>query len=177
VSKTVSIPEDLRCCHDWSTYRSRHGIRDASRKFCRKILSCAGLLIGCHSIPLESNHDHDLVALLGTPGIECEHLLFPADVELYDPSSNFNCGSGGTQDWPPKNERYLTTDIHLEYHEVYMYETIPDSRRDIFRNSHWMSDRLIRKLQMHGSRDQEIMIQLIVDYLWHVRNQVASSSV
>jgi hypothetical protein len=30
-----------------------------------------------------------------------------------------------------------------------------------------MSDRLIRQLQMHGSRDQGIMIQLIVDYLWH----------
>jgi hypothetical protein len=30
-----------------------------------------------------------------------------------------------------------------------------------------MPDRLIRQLQMHGSRDQGIMIQLIADYLWH----------
>jgi hypothetical protein len=28
-------------------------------------------------------------------------------------------------------------------------------------------DQLICQLQMHGSRDQGIMIQLIVDYLWH----------
>jgi hypothetical protein len=50
VSKTVSIPEDLGHRHDWRTCRSRRGILDASRKFGRKILGCAGLLIGCHSI-------------------------------------------------------------------------------------------------------------------------------
>jgi hypothetical protein len=50
VSKTVSIPKDLgHRCH-WRTYRSRCGILDASRKFHRKILGCAGLLIRCHSI-------------------------------------------------------------------------------------------------------------------------------
>jgi hypothetical protein len=42
-----------------------------------------------------------------------------------------------------------------------------DSHQDIFRNSYWMLDRLIRQVQMHGSRDQGIMIQLIIDYLWH----------
>ncbi len=63
---------------------------DASRKFHRKILGCAGLLIECHSIPLRSDHDHDLVALFGTLGFECGCLLFPADVELYDPSCNIN---------------------------------------------------------------------------------------
>jgi hypothetical protein len=50
VSKTVSTSEDLghRCvCR---TCRSRCGILDASRKFHRKILGCARLLIGCHSI-------------------------------------------------------------------------------------------------------------------------------
>jgi hypothetical protein len=50
VSKTVSIPEDLSCQRDWRTCRSRHGILDASRKFHRKILGYAGLLIWCHSI-------------------------------------------------------------------------------------------------------------------------------
>jgi hypothetical protein len=30
-----------------------------------------------------------------------------------------------------------------------------------------MLDRLIRQQQMHRSRDQGIMIQLITDYLWH----------
>jgi hypothetical protein len=55
-----------------------------------------------------------LVALFGTLGFECGCLLFPADVELYDPSCNIKCGSGGTQEWPPKNERYLMTDIHLK---------------------------------------------------------------
>jgi hypothetical protein len=45
-----------------------------------------------------------------------------------------------------KNERYLTTDIHLEYHEVHRYERIPDSHRDIFHSSHWMPDRLILQL-------------------------------
>jgi hypothetical protein len=52
VSKTVSIPKDLGHQRDWRTCHSRHGILDASRKFHRKILGCAGLLIGCHSIPL-----------------------------------------------------------------------------------------------------------------------------
>jgi hypothetical protein len=50
MSKTTSIPEDL--CHrcDWRTCCNRHGILDASRRFHRKILDCARLLIGCHSI-------------------------------------------------------------------------------------------------------------------------------
>jgi hypothetical protein len=90
-------------------------------------MGCIGLLNGCHSILLRSDHDHYLVALFGTLGFECECLLFPADVELYDPSYNINCGLGGTQEWPPKNERYLTTDIHLEYHKVHRYERIFDS--------------------------------------------------
>jgi hypothetical protein len=55
----------------------------------------------------------------------------------------------------------------LEYHKVHMHERIPDSHWDIFRGSHWKLDRLIHQLQMQGSRDQGIMIQLIVDYLWH----------
>jgi hypothetical protein len=92
VSKAASIPEDLGHQRDWRTCNSRHGILDASRKFRRKILGCAGLLIGCHSIPLWSDHDHDLVALFGALGIECECLLLPADVELDDPSCNINHG-------------------------------------------------------------------------------------
>jgi hypothetical protein len=156
VSKTVSIPEDLGHRCNWKTCRSRCGILDASRKFHRKILGCAGLLIRCHGIPLQSNRDHDLVALFGTFGFECECLLFNDDVELYDPNCNINCGSHGTQESPPKNEQYLMIDIHLEYHEVHRYERISDSHRDIFRNSHWTPDRLIHQLQMHGSRD-----------LWH----------
>jgi hypothetical protein len=39
-----------------------------------------------------------------------------------------------------------------------MHEKIPDSYRDIFRDSHRMPDRLIHQLQMQGSRDQGIMI-------------------
>jgi hypothetical protein len=54
MSKTVSIPEDLGHRRDWRTCRSRCGILDASRKFWRKILSCVGRLIGCHSIPQPS---------------------------------------------------------------------------------------------------------------------------
>ena len=50
VSKTVSIPEDLGRWCDWRTCCSRHGILDAWRKFRRKILGYAGLLIGYHSI-------------------------------------------------------------------------------------------------------------------------------
>jgi hypothetical protein len=94
------------------------------------------------------------------------NVSFPANVELYDPSCNINRGFG-VQKWPPKNEWYLMTDIHLEYHKVHMYERIPDSHRDIFHNSHWMPDRLIRQLQIHGSWDQAIMFQLIIDFLWH----------
>jgi hypothetical protein len=106
-----------------------------SRKFRRKILGYAGFLIGRHSIPLQSDRDHDLVVLLITLALESEHLLFPADVELYDPSCNINLGFGGSQEWPPKNEWYLTIDIHLEYHEIHRYERIPNSQWDIFRNS------------------------------------------
>jgi hypothetical protein len=122
VSKTVSIPKDLSCRCDWRTCCSRRDILDASRKFRRKILCCIGLLIGCHIIPLQSDRDHDLVALLDTLGFECECLLFATDVELYDPNCSINRGSNGTQEWPPKNEWYLMTDIHLEYHEVHRYE-------------------------------------------------------
>jgi hypothetical protein len=50
VSKTISIPEDLSHRCDWRTCHNRHGILDASRKYCRKILGCTGLLIGCHNI-------------------------------------------------------------------------------------------------------------------------------
>jgi hypothetical protein len=103
----------MKC--DCRTCRCRRGIFDAMKKFHRKIPSHASLLIGCHSIPLQSDRDHDLFALLGTHGFECECLLFPADDELYDPSCNINRGFGGTQEWPPKNEQYLITDIHLEY--------------------------------------------------------------
>jgi hypothetical protein len=68
------------------------------------------------------------------------NVVFPADVELYDPSCNINHGSGGTQEWPPKNEQYLTIDIHFEYHEVHMHERIPNSHWDIFHDSHWTLD-------------------------------------
>jgi hypothetical protein len=129
-----------------------------SRKFHSQILGCTGLLIGCHSIPLQSDRDHDLVALFGTLGFECECFLFPTDVELCDPSYNINRGSGGTQEWPPKNEQYLTMNIHFEHHKVHRHERIPNSHQDIFHHSHWTPDRLIRQLQMQGSMDQGIMI-------------------
>jgi hypothetical protein len=45
VSKTISIPEDLGCRCDWTTCHSTCGIFDASRKFRRRILDCAGLPI------------------------------------------------------------------------------------------------------------------------------------
>jgi hypothetical protein len=122
MNKTVSIPKDLGHQCDWRTCHSRRGILHALRKFHKKFLGCAGLFIGCHSIPLQFDCDHDLVALLGTLGFECECLIFSADVDVYDPSCNINHGSGDTQEWPPKNERYLTTSIHLEYHKVHMYE-------------------------------------------------------
>jgi hypothetical protein len=61
-----------------------------------------------------------------------------------------------------------------------MHERIPDSHWDIFCDSHWMLDRLIRQLQMQGSRGQEIMIQLIIDYLWydaHAFSMILESSI
>jgi hypothetical protein len=90
VSKTVSIPEDLGHRCDWRSYRSRRGILDMVRKFWRTILGCTRFLIGCHNIPLWSDHDHDLVALFITLRFECERLLLSADVELDDPSCNIN---------------------------------------------------------------------------------------
>jgi hypothetical protein len=67
------------------------------RKFYRKILGRTELLIGCHSIPLWS--DRDLVALFDTLVFECECLLFPTDVELYDPICNINRGFGWYSRW------------------------------------------------------------------------------
>jgi hypothetical protein len=63
----------------------------------------------------------------GTIGI-----CMPADSSVYKKHQD----SSGTQEWPNKNERYLTTDVYLEYDEVHRYERIPDSHWDIFRNSH-----------------------------------------
>jgi hypothetical protein len=119
-----------------------------SRKFCRKILGCAGLPIGCHSIALWSDRDHDLVALFGTLWFECESLLFLADVELYDPSCNINRGSGGTQDGRVSLNTTHSWEAILEYHKVHMHERIPDSHWDMFRDSHRKPDRLIHWLQM-----------------------------
>jgi hypothetical protein len=45
VSKTISILKDLGHRCDWRTCYSRRGILDTSRKFCRRILDCAGLPI------------------------------------------------------------------------------------------------------------------------------------
>jgi hypothetical protein len=45
VSKTISIPEDLGHRCDWRSFRNKRGILDALRKFHRKILGCARLLI------------------------------------------------------------------------------------------------------------------------------------
>jgi hypothetical protein len=50
VSKTISVPEDLGHRCDWTTCGNKRGIFYALRKFCRKILACAGLLIRCHVI-------------------------------------------------------------------------------------------------------------------------------
>jgi hypothetical protein len=97
VSKTVSTPLKINLPVRLEILSQLGGILDASRKFHRKILGCTGLLIVCHTIPLRSDHDHDLVALFGTLGFECECLIFPANVELYDPSCNSNHGSGGTK--------------------------------------------------------------------------------
>jgi hypothetical protein len=89
-----------------------------------------------------------LVALFGTHGFECECLLFPADVELYDPSYNINRGSGDTLDGCLSSDTAQSWEAILEYHKVHKHERIPDSHLDIFRRSHWKLDRLIRQLQM-----------------------------
>jgi hypothetical protein len=110
VSKTISIPEDLGRWHNWRTCRSKRGILDTSRKFWRKILSCAGLLIGCHSIPRpfvsrlrETSHvlwqhllasypsrahvsvDSNLVAAREVLGVVDELLMNPVNFHVDDP--------------------------------------------------------------------------------------------
>jgi hypothetical protein len=84
-----------------------------------------------------------LVAIFGTLGFECECLLFPADVELYDPSCNINRGFGGTQDGCLLLDTTHFWEAILEYHKVHGHEKNPDSHRDIIRGSHWKLDRLI----------------------------------
>jgi hypothetical protein len=99
-----------------------------------------------------------LVALFGTHGIECECLLFPTDVELYNASCNINHGFGGIQDGCMSSDTAHSWEAILEYHEVHRPERIPDSQWDIIRGSHWKLDQLICQMQMQGSRDQGIMI-------------------
>jgi hypothetical protein len=60
-----------------------------------------------------------LVAIFGTLGFECECLLFPADVELYDPSCNINRGFGGTQDGCLLLDTAHFWEAILEYHKVH----------------------------------------------------------
>jgi hypothetical protein len=69
LSKTISIPEDLGCWHNWRTCHNGCGILDVSRKFWRKILCCVGLLIGCHSIPWPS-----ILRLRATSHVLWQHL-------------------------------------------------------------------------------------------------------
>jgi hypothetical protein len=117
VSKTASIPEDLGCQRDWRTCRSRRGILDSSRKFWRKILSCAGLFIGYHSIPWPSvswlratSHvlwqhlhpswahvsvDSNLAATREVLGVVDELLMNPVNIHVDDPSLLIN----GCFDW------------------------------------------------------------------------------
>jgi hypothetical protein len=66
---------------------------------------------------------HFLVPL----GLNVDVIPFPAVVGFCDPNWNINRGSDGTQEWPPKNVRYLMTDVHIEYHEVHRHERILDS--------------------------------------------------
>jgi hypothetical protein len=73
-----------------------------------------------------------LVALFGTLEFQCECLLFPTDVELYDPRCNINRGSSGTQDGCLSSDITHSWEAILEYHEVHMHERIPDSHWDIF---------------------------------------------
>jgi hypothetical protein len=100
-------------------------------------------------------------------GLNVNVSSFPLMLSLMIPTATSIVAPAVLKNAPPKNKRCMMTDIHLEYHEVHGYERILDSHRDIFCNSHRMPDRLIYQLQMHGSRDQGIMIQMIVDYLWH----------
>jgi hypothetical protein len=111
VSKTVSIPKDLGHRCDWRCYHSRRGILDVSRKFHRRIRDCAGLLIGCHSIPRPfvlrlrmTSHvlwqhlgasypsqahelvDSNLVAAREVLGVVDELLMNPVNFHVDDPS-------------------------------------------------------------------------------------------
>jgi hypothetical protein len=115
VSKTISIPEDFGHRCDWRTCRITCGILDASRKFRRKILHCAGLLIECHSIPQPSvlrlrvtfhvlwQHLHasypsrahklvgsNLVAAREVLGVVDELLMNPVNFHVDDPSLLIN---------------------------------------------------------------------------------------
>jgi hypothetical protein len=120
VSKTISIPEDLGRRCNWRTCRSMCGILDAPRKFCRKILRCAGRLIGCHSILWPSvswlrvtSHvlwqdlyasypsracelvDSNLAAARKVLGVVHELLMNPVNYHVDDPSRLIN----GRSNW------------------------------------------------------------------------------
>jgi hypothetical protein len=162
VSKTISIPKDLGRLCVWRTCHYRRGILDTPRKFHRKILGSAGFISGVMTF-----HSSLIVTLTW---LHCSIPLgLNVNVSSFPLMLSFMILAATSIATPAvlKNERYLMTDIHINYHEVHRYERIPDSHRDIFGNSHWTPDQLIRQLQMHGSRDQGIMIQLIADYIWH----------
>jgi hypothetical protein len=135
MSKTVSIPKDLSCQCNWRTCRSRCSILDTSRKFHRKILGGARLLIGViaflSSVIVTMTWLHCSAPL----GLNVNVSSFPLMLSFMIPAATSIVALAVL-----KNEWYLTTDIHLEYHEVHRYERIPDSHWDIFHNSHWTSD-------------------------------------
>jgi hypothetical protein len=131
VSKTVSIPEDLGHWCEWRTCHIRRAFLDASRKFRRKILGCAGLLIGCHSILwpsvsrlratfhmlwwhlhasyLSRTHesvDSNLAAAREVLGVVDELLMSPVKFHVVDPSRLINGMTNFRKGFPRMMEVY-----------------------------------------------------------------------
>jgi hypothetical protein len=114
--------------------------------FIEKFLAVLGFLSGVIAFLSRPIMTMTWLHFLVPLGLNLDVSSFLLMLSFYDPSCNINHGFGRTQEWSPNYERYLMTNIHFQYHEVHRHERIPDSHWDIFRNSHWMSDRLIHQL-------------------------------
>jgi len=75
---------------------------------------------------------------------EGERLLLTIDVELNFSSSHINTCVCGTQEWPPKNERCLGVNFHVEDDEVDGNKEILDFHRDVLCYSRGIANQLIR---------------------------------
>ena len=75
---------------------------------------------------------------------EGKRLLLTIDVELDFSGSHMNTCICGAQEQPPKDERCLGVNFHVEDDEVYGNKEIPGFHQNVLRYSRGVANRLVR---------------------------------